>query len=73
METKNMDYDTIIAKLQQGQIGFVEYILFQSEDWRNEYVAYCIANDLRVTEESAQAFSKTKDDEFQKAIENGLV
>lgn len=68
-----MDYDTIITKLQQGQIGFVEYVLFQSEDWRNEYVAYCIDHDFRITEESARTFSKMKDDEFQKAIENGQV
>lgn len=73
MNESIMDYDVIITKLQHGQIGYVEYVLFQSEELRNEYIAYCIANELRVSEESAKAFSKIKDEEFQYAIENGLV
>ena len=40
-------------------------------DWQEEYESYCLKNGLCICEESAEQFVHHKDEELDKAIENG--
>lgn len=42
-----------------------------SAEWQEEYESYCLNNGLCICEESAEQFVHHKDEELEKAIENG--
>lgn len=48
-----------------------EYVNHHSAEWQEEYESYCLNNGLCICEESAEQFVHHKDEELEKAIENG--
>ena len=49
----------------------MEFINHHSAEWQEEYESYCLKNGLCICEESAEQFVHHKDEELEKAIENG--
>ena len=52
-------------------MGKLEYVNHHSAEWQEEYESYCLNNGLCICEESAEQFVHHKDEELEKAIENG--
>ena len=63
--------DVLVEKMQSGEYGWLEFINHHSAEWQEEYESYCLKNGLRICEESAEQFVHHKDEELEKAIENG--
>ena len=49
----------------------IQYVNHHSAEWQEEYESYCLNNGLCICEESAEQFVHHKDEELEKAIENG--
>ena len=47
------------------------YVNHHSAEWQEEYESFCLNNGLCICEESAEQFVHHKDEELEKAIENG--
>lgn len=73
MTTDTIPYNKLVEKVQSGEYGWPEYIIFNSEEWRNSYATFCIENELRVNNESAKAFADHMEQEFNEAIADGRV
>ena len=63
--------DVLTEKMQSGEYGWLEYVNHHSAEWQEEYEGYCLKNGLCICEESAAQFVHHKDEELEKAIENG--
>lgn len=63
--------DALITMYQEGSIGLVEFIGMHSDEWQEEYMAYCESEDEDITEESAANFLDWKDRQLELAIERG--
>lgn len=63
--------DVLVEKIQSGEYGWLEYVNHHSAEWQEEYESYCLNNGLCICEESAEQFVHHKDEELEKAIENG--
>ena len=64
--------DVLVEKMQRGEYGWLEYVNHHSAEWPEEYESYCLKNGLCISDESAEQFVHHKDDELEKAIENGV-
>lgn len=71
MAQSTIPFEQIVEKMQSGEYTWLEYIMFNSAEWRDDYAAYCIENELRVNNESAKAFADIKEREFDEALKNG--
>ena len=63
--------DVLVEKIQSGEYGWLEYVNHHSAEWQEEYESYCLKTGLCICEESAEQFVHHKDEELEKAIENG--
>ena len=63
--------DVLIEKMQSGYYGLLEYVHHHFAEWQEEYENYCLKNGLCICEASAEQFVHHKDEELEKAIENG--
>lgn len=63
--------EVLIAKLESGEYGWLDYVNHYSEEWQEEYIHYCRTNGLAVGNSSAAEFVQFKDEELETAIENG--
>ena len=63
--------DVLVEKMHSGEYGGLEYVNHHSAEWQEEYEGYCLKNGLCICEESAEQFVHHKDEELEKAIENG--
>ena len=63
--------DVLVEKMQSGESGWLEFINHHSAEWQEEYESYCLKNGLCICEASAEQFVQHKDEELEKAIENG--
>ena len=63
--------DVLVEKMQSGEYGWLEFINHHSAEWQEEYESYCLKNGLCIWEESAEQCVHHKEEELEKAIENG--
>ena len=57
--------EVLIEKMQSGEFTWVDYVKHFSKEWREEYNAYCLANKLCISEETAREFVKYKDEQLE--------
>lgn len=65
--------EVLIEKMQSGEFTWVDYVRHFSKEWWHEYNDYCLANRLCISEETAERFVRYKDEQLEKAMENGDV
>lgn len=72
---KSYEPEEQLNELLDGkEITHLEYIARHSKEMREEYAEYCKYNGFSVEEEeSAEAFLKWRDDEFERAMEAGEI
>lgn len=63
--------EVLIEMMQQGEIGWLEYVNRFSEEWQNEFEDYCRENGLAINNESAEQFVHSKSEELEVALSNG--
>ncbi len=63
--------EVLIAKLESGEYGWLDYVNHYSEEWQEEYIRYCRDNSLSVGDASAAEFVQFKDEQLESAMENG--
>lgn len=68
---KHYSEEEIIEKIQNHEMGWLDYINHYSEEWQDEYVDYCQRNGLETGEKSAEAFIHYKDQQLEEALEKG--
>ncbi len=62
----------LVAKHQNHEIGWVDYIRYHSEEWCDEYEEFCKQNNLEEENEyNAAAFVAYKDENLEEALANG--
>ena len=61
----------LVQKLQTGEYGWLQFVNHHSKEWKDEYLAYCTANKLRMNDESAERFVNYKGEELEKALAAG--
>lgn len=71
--TKNEFYpeEVLIAKMESGQYGWLDYVNHYSPEWQEEYIRYCRDNGLSVGDDSAAEFVQFKGEQLEVAMENG--
>ncbi len=63
--------EVLIAKLESGEYGWLDYVNHYSSEWQDEYIRYCQDNSRSVGDASAAAFVQFKDEQLEAAMENG--
>lgn len=63
--------EVLIAKLESGQYGWLDYVNHYSEEWQDEYIRYCREHTLSVGDASAAEFVRFKDEQLETAMEHG--
>ncbi len=64
--------DVLVEKHQNGEYNWVDYIAHHSEEWCEEYEAFCKTNGFNEDDDTAAAlFVEHKDSELEEAIANG--
>ncbi len=63
--------DTLIAKVQSGEYGWLDYVCHYSKEWKQEYEKYCRLRDLPMNDEAALKFLEMKQEELETALTNG--
>ena len=63
--------EVLIAKMESGQYGWLDYVNHYSLEWQEEYIRYCRDNGLSVGDDSAAEFVQFKGEQLEVAIENG--
>lgn len=61
--------EVLIEKMQSGEFTWVDYVTHFSKEWKEEYNAYCLANKLCISEETAEMFVKYKDEQLEAEME----
>ena len=61
----------LVEKIQSGEYVWLEDVNHHFFEWLEEYESYCLKKGLCICEESAEQFVHHKDEELEKAIENG--
>lgn len=65
------DEEELIEKVQNGEFNALDYIKHHSEDLYSEYVVYCSDKNISMTPETADNFLEWRDEQFEKALEEG--
>ena len=63
--------EELIEKVQNGEFSSLDYVKHHSEELYREYVAHCSENNISMTPESADIFLLWRDEQFEKALEEG--
>ncbi len=63
--------EELIAKMERGEYGWLDYVNHHSEEWREEYIRYCQDNGIAVGDESAAEFVNFKGEQLETAMERG--
>jgi len=70
--TRYLPEETLIEKMQSGEYGWKKYIEHHSKELMQDYKDYCQREGLDMTSEtSANQFMQMREEEFDKAMENG--
>ena len=63
--------DELVQLYQDGVITLQDFIENHPEGWLDEYVNYCVSRGRDPDEETALDFLALKDDELERAMEEG--
>lgn len=63
--------EVLVEKMQNGQYGWLDYVNHFSAEWQEEYARYCEEKGLMVSDDSAEAFVRYKDEQLETAMERG--
>ncbi len=63
--------EELIAKMERGEYGWLDYVNHHSEEWQEEYSRYCQQNGLLVGDDSASEFVNFKGEQLEMAMERG--
>ncbi len=63
--------EELIAKMERGEYGWLDYVNHYSAEWREEYIRYCQDNGIAVGDESAAEFVNFKGEQLETAMERG--
>ena len=58
--------DILVEKMQSGEYGWLDYVNHFSEEWQNEYQAWCLENEKSISVETAEEFVHYKDEQLEK-------
>ena len=58
--------DELVEKIQSGEYSWLDYVNHHSEEWQNEYQAWCLANEKSISVETAVEFVHYKDEQLEK-------
>lgn len=58
--------DELVEKIQSGEYSWLDYVNHHSEEWQNEYQAWCLANEKSISVETAEEFVHYKDEQLEK-------
>ena len=58
--------DELVEKIQSGEYSWLDYVNHHSEEWQNEYQAWCLANEKCISVETAEEFVHYKDEQLEK-------
>ena len=58
--------DELVEKIQSGEYSWLDYVNHHSEEWQNEYQAWCLANAKSISVETAEEFVHYKDEQLEK-------
>ena len=57
--------DELVEKMQSGEYTWLDYVNHHSEEWQEEYQAWCMANKKSITVETAEEFVHYKDEQLE--------
>ena len=63
--------EVLIAKMESGEYGWLDYVGHYSAEWQEEYRRFCKDHGLAVGNASAAEFVAFKDEELENAMERG--
>ena len=63
--------DELVQMYQDGVISLQDFIEYHLEGWLDEYIDYCESRGRNPDEETALDFLALKDEELEKAMEEG--
>lgn len=63
--------EVLIAKMESGEYGWLDYVNHHSAEWQDEYIRYCRDNGLTIGDASAAEFVQFKGEELEAAMERG--
>ena len=58
--------DELGEKIQSGEYSWLDYVNHHSEEWQNEYQAWCLENEKSISVETAEEFVHYKDEQLEK-------
>ena len=58
--------DELVEKIQSGEYSWLDYVNHHSEEWQNEYQAWCLANEKSFSVETAEEVVHYKDEQLEK-------
>ena len=58
--------DELVEKIQSGEYSWLDYVNHHSEEWQNEYQAWCLKNEKSISVETAEEFVHYKDEQLEK-------
>ena len=73
MEKRTYTEDELVQLYQDGVITLQDFIENHPEGWLDEYVDWCDSIGRDPDEEAALDFLARKDDELERAMENGYA
>ena len=63
--------EILVAKVQNGEYGWLEYVCHHSKEWKQEYDSYCRKRGLPMNDKTAWQFIEMKQEEFEQGIADG--
>ena len=58
--------DELVEKIQSGEYSWLDYVNHHSEEWQNEYQAWCLENEKSISVETEEEFVHYKDKKKKK-------
>lgn len=63
--------EILVAKKQNGEYDWKDYVQHHSREWKTEYEKYCRLRDLQMDDETAWRFLCMKQEEMETALATG--
>lgn len=73
VENKFYPEDKLVQKYLDGEFNMLDVVNHHSDEWQNEYIDYCTAHQLDISQKSAELFVDFKGEEFAAALDRGDV
>lgn len=61
----------LVQRLQNGEIGWLDFVNMHSKAWKDEMMAYCQEHNMLISNDSAEQFVIHKGEELEKALAEG--